>query len=141
MDGKAHAFEIIITGRKTTKEWIDKKNYLNSPLSFDSPKIFPEWMKYFHYAIKDARLMYDKKLRKKVEKVLREYEMTFWVDMDPKDWTKVTLYQKPDRQILTLAVTAWLSVSIVILIVCHTLAAIFRCLCCSSSKKEEKTKV
>ena len=41
--------------------------------------------------------MYDKKLRKKVEKVLREYELTFWVDMDPKDWSKVKLYQKPDR--------------------------------------------
>ena len=43
MDGKAHAFEIIVTGKKTTKDWIDDKRYLHSPLTFDTPKIFPEW--------------------------------------------------------------------------------------------------
>jgi len=43
MDGKAHAFEIIVTGKKTTKDWIDGKKYLHSPLTFDTPKIFPEW--------------------------------------------------------------------------------------------------
>jgi hypothetical protein len=43
MDGKAHAFEIIVTGKKTTKDWIDGKKYLHSPLIFDTPKIFPEW--------------------------------------------------------------------------------------------------
>ena len=43
MDGKAHAFEIIITGRNTTAKWIDDKKYFKSPLSFTSPKMFPDW--------------------------------------------------------------------------------------------------
>ena len=97
MDGAAHAFEIIVTGTKTTKDWIDNKKYLKSPLIFDTPKIFPDWQKFFHYALKDARLWYDKNHRKHFETFLRDYKLTFWVDMDPKDWSKVKLYQKPDR--------------------------------------------
>jgi hypothetical protein len=79
-----------------------------------------------------------KKYRKKVEKVLREYELTFWVDMDPKDWSKVKLYQKPDRQIMTIAFTAWLLAAIVLLIVCHLISCICKCLCCPSKKENKK---
>jgi hypothetical protein len=43
MDGKAYAFELIVTGRKTTKDWIDQKKYLYSPLIYKTPKIFPDW--------------------------------------------------------------------------------------------------
>jgi hypothetical protein len=58
--------------------------------------------------------------------------------MDPKDWSKVKLYQKPDRQIMTLIGAAWLGASIIVLIVCNLIESIFRCLCCPKKKEEKK---
>ena len=92
MEGNAHTFEPIVVGKKNTKEWIDSKAYLKSPLIFAAPpRIMEQWVP-LHYAVKDARLWYDKKLRSKVENYLRKYEITFFVDMDPKDWSKVKLF-------------------------------------------------
>ena len=60
------------------------------------------------YAKKEVRLFYIKYLRDHIENLLRQFKITYLVDMDPTDFTVVKLNQKTDRQILFLfAIIVW----------------------------------
>ena len=58
---------------------------------FKAPKIISKWQIPFYYVQKDLRLNHDKFLRPKIEPWLREKEVWFLVDKDPKDWENVVL--------------------------------------------------
>jgi hypothetical protein len=49
-------------------------------------------MTFFYYVVKDLRQLHSDYVRERVEPTLREWGVTWFVDIDPKDWKNVQLY-------------------------------------------------
>ena len=79
----------------------------------------------WYYLKKDLRTFHETYIMKKVNPILREYKITFYVDMDPKDWGKVKLHKKNDRQIVTLILLCLLALRLSLLLISCIICKIF----------------
>jgi hypothetical protein len=50
-----------------TSIWLEEQTYLKSQMVFYAAPIFPDWMSYWHYAVRDTRDYYNHFYRKDVE--------------------------------------------------------------------------
>lgn len=96
-DGMAHAFPLVLPALNSTIDWIDMKNYKNSPFKFKAPPILNDFKIKWAYLKKEVRLWYMKNLLEKVENLLRKTQISYVVDLDPMDFDNAHPYQKMDR--------------------------------------------
>lgn len=107
-DGIAYNYNLVMPSLNVTTDWIDNKRYTKSPLFYKAQPQLSDLKLKWAYAKKEVRLFYIQHLRDFIETYLRQFKLTYLVDMDPTDFTEVKLNQKTDRQILFLfAMFVW----------------------------------
>ncbi len=81
-----------------TKSWIEDRVYLKSPWVMRAPAALSSLKLKIAYVKKEVRKYYIEHYRDTVEKYLRQYKITYLVDMDPYDFENIkSLNQKTNR--------------------------------------------
>jgi len=100
MQGMAYAFYNGMASFDYTRQWIEDRQYTKSPWIMKAPAALSKMKLYVAYVKKEVRKYYIENQRDTIEKYLRQYKITYLVDMDPYDFENIKLNQKTNRQIL-----------------------------------------
>lgn len=74
-----------------TTEWIDDRYYKKAATAYKAPTVLSDNKLKWAYAKKEVRDWYAANLQPKIEELLRKYNLTYLVDMDPMDLENVKL--------------------------------------------------
>ena len=88
-------------------EWINGEKWRGSLLKYKVPTLVSGPRKFWAYLKKDVRRWYRTKIQKKVDNILRKYNISYLCDVDPKDYENIKPNQKTDRQILFWMALFW----------------------------------